>query len=604
MDSDVQYVAHYGPDPAPDTRPIDNLSRHSILHSTIAYLLAAILATAGMLATTGFWQNNLHVPFNYGGGDAIWHLVAAKTIQETGWFNFNPRLGAPGTLDMGDFPMSEWLHLAIVKILNFVTGDYATSINLYYLLTFPLTAVITLAALGQLEISLPLAVVAAAIYALAPFHILRGNGPVFLGGYFLLPLVLLLSIQLARGRGPTLSSKARPNRYSYLAAAAIVILTASTGVYYAFFSSFFIAFGAVLGAIRLGRWRYLTAPVALIGLIVLAVVVNVSHSLIYHARAGPNPQVAIRKADESEKFGLRLSYLLLPIADHRLAWMNDLRDQYKPVLPPESREVTETALGLVGTTGLVALLLVVLLSVAGLRLREPLGEIAALNIAGLLLATTGGLGAIVACLILPQIRSYDRMDTCLEFFALAGLAILIDRAVPVRWRSGRAAPIWIAILGLLFVAAALDQTPATQPDFAAHARAFDSDHRFVRRIESRVPQGSMIFELPCIGFPEQPSFGGMLDYDLFRGYLHSSTLRWSYGAMIGRPTFDWQINTRALPTAQFVQTIKNAGFVGIYLDRFSRPRDLEAIENDLESATGHGRFASDDGRLVFFPLIP
>lgn len=604
MDSDVQPVAHRGPDPAPDSRPVDNLSRHSILRSAIAYFLAATLATTGMLLTTGFWQNRLHVPFDYHGGDALYFLVAAKTTQETGWFSVNPLLGAPGMLDMGDFPMSEGLHLAILKILIFIMRDYAAAINLFYLLGWPLTAIATLAALRQLGISRPTAVVMSAINSLAPYRILHGGGPLFISSYFLLPLSLLISIQLTRGRGATLKSQGPQNRRSFLAAAAIVVLTASAGVYYAFFSCFFLAVGGISGAIRLRSWRYLRAPGALIGLVALAVLINASHSITYEAKAGPNSQVAVRKPRESEQFGMRLSYLLLPIADHRLAWLKDLRDRYTPVLPPESRDVTETALGLAGTTGLIALVVVILIAAGGVHFREPLGELAALNVAGLLLATTGGLGAILAYLALPQIRSYDRMSVCLEFFALAGLAILIERAVPVRWRSGRAAPIWFAALGLLFVAAALDQTPATGPDFAAHARAFDSDHRFVQRIESRVPPGSMIFQLPCIGFPEQPSFGNMLDYDLFRGYLHSSTLRWSYGAMIGRPTFDWQIKTRALPTPQFVQTIKNAGFVGIYLDRFSRPRDLEAIENDLESATGHGKFASDDGRLVFFPLIP
>ena len=48
----------------------------------------------------------------------------------------------------------------------------------------------------------------------------------------------------------------------------------------------------------------------------------------------------------------------------------------------------------------------------------------------------------------------------------------------------------------------------------------------------------MIFQMPYRPFPEAPALGAIADYDLFRGYLHSDDLRWSYGIVKGRGE-DW-----------------------------------------------------------------
>src|ERR1700759_727462 len=81
----------------------------------------------------------------------------------------------------------------------------------------------------------------------------------------------------------------------------------------------------------------------------------------------------------------------------------------------------------------------------------------------------------------------------------------------------------------------------------------------------------MIFQLPYIKFPEAYTPGTMVGYDLLRGYLHSRTLRWSYGETKGRGTDPWYRATAVLPPGELVRELKTAGFAGIYIDRNGYP---------------------------------
>ena len=51
-----------------------------------------------------------------------------------------------------------------------------------------------------------------------------------------------------------------------------------------------------------------------------------------------------------------------------------------------------------------------------------------------------------------------------------------------------------------------------------------------------MPDGTKVFQLPIVAFPEEPPYGSMLDYDLLRPFLQSDgSTDWSYGKVKGRP---------------------------------------------------------------------
>jgi phosphoglycerol transferase len=94
----------------------------------------------------------------------------------------------------------------------------------------------------------------------------------------------------------------------------------------------------------------------------------------------------------------------------------------------------------------------------------------------------------------------------------------------------------------------------------------------------------------------------MMDYDLFRGYLHSQNLHWVYGAVRGRPADLAYQQLAQLPPTQLIPALGAHGFAGIYLDRFGMTDPN--LESALLKAAGTTEFQSDDPdhRLVFIPL--
>ena len=84
-----------------------------------------------------------------------------------------------------------------------------------------------------------------------------------------------------------------------------------------------------------------------------------------------------------------------------------------------------------------------------------------------------------------------------------------------------------------------------------------------------------------------------------RPYLHSKTLRWSWGAM-SRRNDNWTKLTADLPLEQFIERIIFAGFGGLLIDRDGY-KDSE-VERSVLSYLGPASKFDLGGRWVFFDL--
>jgi phosphoglycerol transferase len=131
---------------------------------------------------------------------------------------------------------------------------------------------------------------------------------------------------------------------------------------------------------------------------------------------------------------------------------------------------------------------------------------------------------------------------------------------------------------------------------------FQSDDEFVQAIEDRVPPGAMIFQLPHMSFYEHPAIHRMVDYDHLRGYFHSRSLRWSYGAIEGRPANAWQSQFDRRPPEEMVRTLCLAGFSGLFVDRLGYPDAGAALEAKLGALLQLQPLVSRHGDLSFFDL--
>ena len=97
----------------------------------------------------------------------------------------------------------------------------------------------------------------------------------------------------------------------------------------------------------------------------------------------------------------------------------------------------------------------------------------------------------------------------------------------------------------------------------------------------------MIFQLPYIVYPEDPTPKKMGSYGHFKAPLHSRCQRWSFGAMNGRSTAKWQKFVSDSSVPEMLLQLVYMGFKGLYLDRVGyadRGADIERQLSELLQA--------------------
>jgi phosphoglycerol transferase len=299
---------------------------------------------------------------------------------------------------------------------------------------------------------------------------------------------------------------------------------------------------------------------------------------------------------------MRITQLLLPVTGHRIPRLASLKASYNRWTLLVNENDT-ASLGAIGGSGFLVLLGWLIVRRPGAADAGLFGSLAILNISAVLLATIGGFGSLFAGAVTAKIRSYNRMSVYIAFFALFAVVLILDRLAQ-RCATPKAKGWPVAgALGLLLAIGILDQTTAHfAPPYDRLRAAYFNDRDFVRRIEASVPENAMIFQLPYVPFPENPPVHRMVDYSHFRGYLHSKTLRWSYGAMKGREGDAWQRHVAGQPLPEMLKALIAAGFRGIYVDRFGYADQGAAMEAALSKLLRIEPIESGDRRLMFFNL--
>jgi phosphoglycerol transferase len=580
--------------------------------SLAAYLAAVVLSLVAAAGVLQLWNADWRVPLAYG-GDSLCAQLWIKGLIEQGWYLRNESVGAPFGLDMHDFPLVDSLFFLILKLLSRVTPDPFQVINLYFLLTFPLTAVAALFVFRRFGVPRAPALVGCLLFAALPYHFYRGDRHLFLASYFLVPLAVMVCLWVYLDGGilfqyddpegrPRLKLRDRKAMTSLV----VCLLLGSGGIYYACFTCYLLVVAGCGAAMLRRQVAPLCSAGILIAVIALGALGNVAPKIGYQIRHGPNPYAVRRSPAESELFGMKLVQLLLPVEDHRVGSLARLRRRYD-VTQSSARifgfESKAATLGGLGSLGFLALL-------GGLLARrhsqsQPLWEaLVALNVAAVLLATTAGLGTLLSFVVSPLLRAYARISVFVAFFSFFAMVLALAQ-VTRSAQSTAARRLVQAGLAVLLVAGLWEQTtPAFVPAYAEVKRDFADDAEFVRRVEASLPPRAMVFQLPMIEFPEATPLGEMCEYDHFRLALHSRTLRWSFGAMRGRYAACWQSHVADQPTGEMVRMLALAGFGGISIDRKGYPNQSAALEAELARHLGVEPVVSRTGRHAFFHLAP
>ncbi len=569
------------------------------------------------------------MPLHYSGlDDTKFYLSLIKGILDHGWYLTNPDLGAPFGQQLYDFPQgADNLNLLAIKGLGAIWPHAAVLINLFFLLTFPLTALAAYAVLRRLEISTASAVFCAVAFALLPYHFFRSDSHLMLSAYYSIPLGAFLFMRVVGGEPLFARSVAHRPRWLTWASrrtgwtVLTCVVIASTGLYYAVFAFVVVLSGTLLALVaRRGR-ATVGAGVLTCVLIATVLAVNLEPTIAYELEHGGNPAVT-RSAGVGDDLDLSLSYLILPPLHDRIAPLRRLTERYAASTPPHG--YCEQCFESVGTIGSIGLLWLAVIALAacvgapfGLRRGGRYGAAAAGVAVCVVIGATGGLSSLVRVFVTADIRAWNRLSVMIAFFSLIAVGLLLDEARgwlrARRWGAGMFGLLVVALLAL----SVYEQTsPWFVPQYRADAREYGSDAQFVAGIQRRLPARASVLELPYEPFPEgyQPfmSPGQTIpfndsvnfEYEPARDYVHSDRLRFSYGAMKGRPA-DWEAQLAAKPLVLAVAGAAAAGFQGAVVDPRGYPGSLGAtMRTTLTRMLGAQPVLSPDRDRLFFDLRP
>ena len=226
-------------------------------------ILAVLLSSFSLALVTHVWTLSLHVPFQYAHSpsddqeDATLDLMLIKNIHETGWFNTNPKLNAPFEQHWAEWPMGgDLLAYTVKKALVDTTGDVPLTFNVFWLLTFPFTALAAFPVLRSLRCSWATAIVGAVLFSLAPYHFRNGAAHENLAFYVGIPVIVLLCTKIL-GPDSALPSVAELRhraswwRLRWLLLGAVLV--GVTGIYYLAFLLSLLAICAVVSALAYRR---------------------------------------------------------------------------------------------------------------------------------------------------------------------------------------------------------------------------------------------------------------------------------------------------------------------------------------------------------------
>ncbi|HAM27486.1 MAG TPA: hypothetical protein DCP11_12530, partial [Microbacteriaceae bacterium] len=587
----------------------------------LLYVLTALVT--GVLTTTALelWAARLTVPLTYW-GDALATADHFKTVMETGWFTYQPLLGAPYGQTYSDFPTAENLNFMAAGVFGFITRNYMVAMNLYYFFGFIAAALTALWLFRRLGISKLISLVLSALFALAPYHFIRGESHLFLASYYIVPLSVGIVVMAIRGEPLWTRPAAGSRWYRWLTSRAagtllILILSATAETYYAVFFLILLAFSGVVRLIRTGEWRRFWGAAIAGGVTAFALFLNTLPATIYAMVNGQDPASLVRARADTEVYALKLSQLLLPWSGNRIPILRHLRELYDQKYPLVSES---PALGAVAAVGLVALLLVVGYVIAtaarpkqgGSQLDQRFGlltQLAALVFVAFLFSTIGGLSTLISFLT-SSLRGWNRMSIYITVLCLAAVGILLDAAIRWLQRTSKrglmvkrmiAFALAVVVLGVGYI----DQTPShPSSEYSATISAFDSDSAWFAHIDRVLPAGAEVLQLPYQPFPESVSVTGSQSSDVLLPFLHTTDIRWSGGGIKGRPRADWPGVLEQYSPADIVTLAAASGFSGIHID-------LEAMENDqsnalvrgLTAAVGSKPVTDSTGRFLFYDLL-
>ncbi len=596
------------------------------------YAAVALISFAAMAIVLKLWAFDITLPNAYY-GDGWSYLAVVKGMMENGWTGgvlHITRLGAPTGAMLHDTMVFQQsgMHNVLLHLISFFVPSRNSDevINIYYFLSYPLISMATYWLLREVPISRIWSFVGAMLFTFSTYHLCRNTVHIYLSVYFMVPLAFLVLLWLAQRRlewRAGMSWWALWRQPKFRASALILYLLATSDAYYTFFVLALLAFHILLifYQARPHPLRQVALVLTLMGVIgagIFTVVAPTFSEKMAHTNPERNIYPLARDYYMADFDTLRMDTMIMPAPAHRMESIRKFITGYQTWLGIRSETISANS-GIIPTLGFLLSLAIILFGLrhpVGTDRYEPLRHWSAVNLFMLLLSISGGFGVLIA-VVFPEVRCYMRLSLFMHLASLIVFCVVMDRHLAPRIKRrfvkhGRALCMVLAIV--LTVFGVWDQTPFTgaysSGDYSANLEAmgrknarYEADRSFIAQVENALPPHTMVFELPYVSFWTYNEAVGHIEYDHLLPFLHSRTLRWSYGSLIGTPVDLWQRRVARKPMPDALREMAALGFGAVYVDREGYGDHGASVIAQLSSLLHDQPIVSPDGRRLVF-LLP
>lgn len=573
----------------------------------ILSLLAVVLLTTILaICVYNFWNWDITVPIVWR-GDSITDLGALSISQKAirgDEVYIAHTAGTPFAMEKNYYVVDGSLHFLLIKILSFFIRTPGLLMNVYYLFTFPATAAVMFFVLRRLNINRWISVWISIAYTFLPGRFYRSVAHLTIGSSFTLPLVCLGGILLLEGtlcKKQYVKQDIKSISDLFKSACSINMLIAAIGsalvglssLYHCCFSMIIYFVAMILAFIENKRKRNLFYGSILLGIdfIVAGICVGIP-AILSEGRMLSNIASTRHIADVSQ-YGLKLSQMLLPISNHRIGLLNDIRSYYDMNFP-----LNENMWSSIGLTLSIGFIITIFAAVTR-KANKFVTNIGELNLLLICISMIGGISEIIA-MIFSYIRCYNRMSFFIAAFSGIALAYCMDGFYKNhKEKIPKIIGIIVVICGIGI--AVYDQT---SEDFALskeHAQIvsdlWERMDIFFKDIENT---DQKILMYPSV-YSEEYQESLDYKYENMTPYVHSATAEYTNGYQKDSQTDIWLKALEMYSDENKIRLAIGAGFDGIllYCNGFKDFERYEELDESLESLLHNRKAVEEDGWVYY-----
>lgn len=581
-------------------------------------LLTGVFAIIIFCMLSHIWNMDLNVPLSYSGDVSGLLIMIKSVLREESWWNFDG-LGAPFHTNMWRSLFDGAIPNAIMFTIAMITKSVGYGINFYYILSYGLYGICTYYMLRKAGLKKRFSVIGAILYAFIPGHYQRGEGHIYVGSCFSIPLIIVTAMNLFTGKMCRSKYSSREkltkeelitsnSREQNLGLLFLIIVTFCT-IYYGIFSLILLTFCAVYCSITRKQLRHLYYFFQYV-LVEISCLIIIYFPQIIANKLDPcveKVNVVTRIRSDVEFYGGKLIQYILPVRGHRISILAKLREIYDSTFPLVN-ENGLASLGMIMSVGfLIALVTCFFSKEKYLQKFETHGK---MELFLFFISTIGGLGVIVG-FINYSLRCYNRFSYFIGAVGIiVSMSIFQDFCLWIEDKRNVNGMVSYLICLLILGIGIFDQTSVgmkyTKEQGDNLKIQYYKDEKFVKEIEDYEGEDAKILVFPIMN-AQQSTFATTKDgvytsYNEQILFIHSSTSDWSVCSKAGEFGERW-LNWLENFEEEQIKVAAIAGFSGIaiYYGGYDGER-LNMQLSILEEIIGPPAVIHDGGTWAYYSL--